>query len=114
MEAKFFHSLLGNIEPMTFLLFLIWGMIGIFVNILIHASGRDVRTDYSPLQFSWTYLIKDNWKRGLLGIFLLIVSIRFSNEILGVETTAFASFWIGLTSHKLINIFRRLSKQKSI
>jgi hypothetical protein len=114
MEANFFHSLLGNIEPMTFFLFLVWGMIGIFVNILIHASGRDVRTDYSPLQFSWSYLTKDNWKRALLGILLLIVAIRFSNEILGVETTAFASFWIGLTSHKLINIFRRLSKQKSI
>lgn len=108
MVSEYWNILLGEIKPVEFLALVSWGVVGIIVNVLIHASTREVKDPCSPETFSWRYLFYDNYKRGLLGILLLIIGIRFSYEIFGFSTTAFSSFWIGLTFHKLINIFRRL------
>lgn len=108
MFSEYWNILLGEIKPIEFLALVSWGIVGIIVNVLIHASTRDVDDPCSPETFSWKYLLCDNYKRIIIGILLLIIGIRFSYEIFGFSITAFSSFWIGLTFHKLINIFRKL------
>lgn len=93
--------LLGGIEPGLFLACLLMAMVGVFVVLLLGTNLRDPKSMSSPIRFSWSYLLSDNFKR-LVGNFLLIViALRFMPEIFSMDLTPWKGLLVGIGSDSL-------------
>lgn len=80
---------------------LVFALTGVVISLLIHASNRKPDSYTSPRKFSFGYLIRDNWKRVLLDILLVLVTIRFSQEITGLKLSEFTALLIGISFDKI-------------
>lgn len=98
---NFLYHLLGGYEPLAFLQLLIWALVGTYILMQIHANQRDVKSYRTPVQWSWRVFFKDNLRRILFNLVLIVVTIRFSKEITGKEISDFWALVIGLSSDGL-------------
>jgi hypothetical protein len=112
---EFASLLLGNVSlPMFFGLFF-FAMIGVFINLLIHATTRDQNSPATPVKFSFRFLLWDNWKRIVLSILLIYVSIRFVSMFFAItvdgknEYYLFAALLIGFGFDKLGELIKKKS-----
>jgi hypothetical protein len=97
MKKTFFESLSGGYDPGQFLGFFAWALIGAFIMICIQTQSRDPKSLRTPVKFSWIFWLRDNVRRVVFNIVLILVCIRFSQEVLGKPISDFGSLIIGLS-----------------
>lgn len=59
-----------------------FAIVGLAISILLHARTRDKQSDNTPDQFSFRFLILDNYKRLFLSVLLIFIFIRFPDMLL--------------------------------
>ena len=107
MKAQIINELLGGIELIPFMVAVFYACIGATLNLLIHANTRDVGSSRTPDNFSYKFLIRDNWKRIAISVILIFISIRFSQEILGQQLTTYLAFLIGFSVDRLAGLIKK-------
>jgi len=104
---EFINILIGNVGVVMFAALFFFALIGVSINLLFHANTRDQSSPNTPKKFSVSFLISDNWKRILLAILLIYVSIRFVQLIFTIsvennnELYLFSAVFIGFIFDKL-------------
>lgn len=106
MKKDIIAQLLGPGEPSFFIAGFIFAMIGVLVSLLMSASKRDQSNPATPNDFSWNYLLWDNARRILLAFLLILVTLRFSNELIGANLTMWGSFLIGFGWDRLASYLK--------
>lgn len=86
-----------------------FAMIGVAISLLLHGANRDVDNKSTPTNFSFIFLLKDNWKRILLNLLVIFVTIRFFKEITGFELSLFFCLLVGIGYDKLIQFIKTKS-----
>lgn len=105
-KAGIVENLLGPTSLVDYVSSIIFAFIGVFVSLMLHATKRDVNSTNTPVKFSFWFLLKDNWKRLLTGILMVLVCIRFLKELTGLELNMFYAFAIGFCNDKIIQILK--------
>lgn len=109
---QFMAYLLGDKVPLETLAGAwVWGMFGAFMSILIDATTRDVLKDSSPIQFSQRYFIVNNAFRFFKSAFVLLVVVRFSENLFGAPISQWLAFFAGLAIDRVIDYIRDLKKK---
>lgn len=78
-----------------------FAIVGVIISLLIHSNKRDVNAPTTPYKFKLTFLLLDNWKRIVLNLLLIYITIRFFKEITGVELSLFFCLLVGIGFDKL-------------
>jgi len=100
-STTFSQSILGGYTIPHVVALLVFAMAGVLISLLIHSTNRDKGSPNTPVKFSLWFLLKDNWKRILLNLLLIVVTIRFCQEITGLQVTEFIALLIGVSYDKL-------------
>jgi len=103
--------ILGNGRPMELLGAWIIALLGVFVSLLIDANTRDFFKIGSPVRFSWPYFIADNAFRFFKSAVILLVAVRFSDNLFGATISPWLAFFIGLAIDRIVEYFRELRKK---
>lgn len=111
MKQEILNELLGSVAFVPFLIALFYAFVGAAVSLLIASNARDVHSEGSPTQFSYRYLIRDNWKKIVLSVLLIFISIRFSQELLGQQVTMYLAFVIGLSVDRLAGLIKKIDNK---
>jgi hypothetical protein len=110
-EAQAKKDLWGGVKPISYLIGLLFALIGIFINtFVLTVAGVSKNTD-SPQKFSWSYWWHDNKGRILRWIgllFVILVCMRFSKEVFDMDFTMFVAFLLGLCLDRVVEIVRNL------
>lgn len=101
MKQSFLENLLGPGDPGMFMAAVVYALVGIVISLLHDSARRDQNNLSTPDNFSWGFLILDNLKRILLSLLLVLVTLRFSREILGADLTMYLALLIGIGFDKL-------------
>jgi len=110
---EFVQILIGNATLPQFLAALTFAYITSFAMLMYRTTKRDVNSERTPNQFSWSFLIRDNSARISANIILIFLSVRFSQAWIGAEWTTYAAVAIGLISDKLGWLLEKLSDKLS-
>lgn len=97
----FLKIVLGNQTGVVFIAFVFFALLGAAVSLLIQANNRDPLSKNSDVQFSWKYLLNNNWKRILISLSLIYIFLRFLPELTGLQLTNFYALAIGVINDKL-------------
>lgn len=100
------NLLLGGLQPQNFFAMLFFAAIGATISILVHSTNRDPGATRSPFSYDFFFLFKDNWQRIVLNFLLILVVIRFSQELLGFEIKPFVALLVGISFDKLSELLR--------
>lgn len=99
-------EIMGTLTGDQFFASLLFAIIGLVISLLLQANSRDIRSENTPVHFSYTFLIRDNFRRILLSFLLIIVTIRFFQELTGKELTMFWALGIGLGLDKISELLK--------
>lgn len=66
----------------------------------------DKRHEIKPNSFFCKFLFRNNYRRIFISLILILVTIRFSTQLVGLQQNAFSSFVIGLCSDHLGKIIQ--------
>jgi len=99
--ATFIQNVMDGLTVSDFFSALFFALIGVIISLLMHAVGRDLTSTTTPVKFSFKFLLKDNWKRILLSLLLIVVTIRFLPDLTGLKFNMFYALCIGLAWDKL-------------
>lgn len=105
---KFLNLVLGTNDVPTYLAALFFALIGVVVILLLKSNKRDKTSIYTPVAFSFKFLILDNLKEVVLGFLLIILALRFSVEYAGVELTMWYTLGVGLSIQKSAGYISKL------
>lgn len=83
-----------------------FALVGVGISLLLQTNNRDVSSKNTPVAFSYRFLIADNWKRIVLSVLLIYVTLRFTQEITGQELTMFWALVIGLGLDKIAQLLK--------
>jgi len=81
MESQNYSYLLGFIPGGMFLAMIFFAAIGVFIRLLVDATGRDQNSPNTPVKFKFGFLLKDNWKTIALSVVLILVTLRFAASV---------------------------------
>ena len=98
-KSEILTQLLGSDNYEMVLVGFIFALLGAFLNWLISYRKRD--KERNPVKFSFKYLLVDNIRRMIATFILIAIVMRFSDEVLGMEYSLYASFIVGFVSDKL-------------
>lgn len=85
--------------------------VGIFLASVLNTTGREPKSERTPFRFSWKFFAKDNWKRWFKSVLFGIIAMRFSEELLNAELTAYVALMIGFSIDGIIIL---ISKKRYI
>lgn len=100
MKLAILSHYILEMDPLLFLSFLFWASIGVLLCLLLNANQR-VSIDNMQTCFNWKCLLFNNRKRIFISFILILVTIRFSKQLIGLDQNAFSAFAIGLCSDHL-------------
>ena len=93
---EFWQEMLGKgNDPGTLAAAFAFALIGIFITLLLGTTARRPLSSDSPMHFSWSYLWSDNFKRIVATLLMVIVSLRFANDLFGFQLNSWHGFIIG-------------------
>lgn len=85
--------------------------VGIFASLLLSALTRNQSNENHPKQFSWLYLIFDNWFRILVSSIISYCIIRFGFYLINLnlteQTTLFPSLGTGFIVDNIIGLVKK-------
>ncbi len=110
MIEQIIGHLLGPIDPAHFIAAFIYAMLGIIMSLLYSAANRDQSKETTPDYFSWKYLLSNNFIRIVFSVMFtmlaVVVTLRFTPEILGLNLNMFVAFSIGLSFDRLSSVMK--------
>lgn len=106
---KFLEQMLGTNDVPTYLAWFVFAFIGAFTAILIRAKAKYKNSSNTPVKWSWSFLFKDNAINLLLGFLVTFIFLRFSQETLKVEPSAWIALLVGATNNELSLLFLKFS-----
>lgn len=106
IKTDIISNLLGGNSIADFISALIFAFLGAFVSLLLHTTQRNVNSTTSPVQFSFKFMFKDNWKRILTTFIFIIICVRFVKELTGLELNMFYAFAIGICNDKIVQVLK--------
>lgn len=80
-SQTFTENMLGKLTFITFISGLLFAGIGILITLLVHSLTRDKESERTPVKYSFTFMLYDNWKRILLVFLCVLVTIRFFEDL---------------------------------
>lgn len=92
----FWERILGSSDHGLLAASFIYAIIGHCIVLLLGTTLRDPSSLNSPKDFSLKYLIYDNFKRIATVVLLIVVSLRFSPDLLGRQLNEFTGFLVGI------------------
>lgn len=95
ITQQFAGKLLNGIDPVDFIVFFIYSLMGLAFTLAVIALKRDPLDSRTPTKFSLPFLIKDNAVRIIASIFVIIPAILLCQNFFGSNATTYASFFIG-------------------
>lgn len=109
-KISFLERILGTTDISYFIATLFFAMVGVFISLLRHSTNRDkseaiVKGD--PVKFSLSFLISDNWKRVAFNVLLILVTIRFCEQVTGLQLNEFVALLIGVFYDQLGEILQQ-------
>ena len=103
--ATFIHYVL-EMDPLLFLSFVFWASVGVILCLLLSANQRSTVNNMQT-RFNWKCLLFYNRKRILISFILILVTIRFSKQLIGLEQNSFSAFIIGFSSNHLGKVLQQ-------
>jgi hypothetical protein len=79
---EFLSYFTGNMDPAEFAALCCFALIGAVIKLTMHVNSRDVNSPDTPVKFSLTFLLADNWKRILNSALLVYLFIRFPAQLI--------------------------------
>jgi hypothetical protein len=111
----FLTQVLGGQSVPQFAVAIFFALLGIVLRLLYHATQRNQASPRTPIEFQFLFLIKDNALRlfssNALSLLLVLITLRFANEILHVDLNPFVALIIGFGSDTLAEKFKEASRQ---
>lgn len=105
----FLEQLLGTTDVPTYCAWFLLAFIGAATAILIRAKVKYKLSEETPSSWRWGFLLQDNLINLLVGFLITFIFLRFSNETLKMEPTAFGALIIGATNNELALLFMKFS-----
>jgi hypothetical protein len=100
------QQILGTDTYQAFVTQYFFAMIGVLISLLLHGANRDVKEPSTPNSFSFLFLLKDNWKRIILNLLIIFVTIRFFKDLTGFELSLFFCLVVGFSYDKLLQLLK--------
>jgi len=94
--SPFWQEILGKNDPGVLGAAFAFALLGHFLVLLAGTTLRDPQSPSSPQKWSFSYLLLDNAKRSLFVLILIVVSLRFSPDLLGQQLSPFTGFLVGI------------------
>jgi hypothetical protein len=104
---EFLKLVIGTDDVPLYAAMWFFSLAGIAISLLIDAKGRDKESERTPPAWSWNFFWSDNFRRLITTVLLVFIALRFSNELLGVDISLWASFLIGLGFDKLAEVAKK-------
>jgi len=89
----------------------VFSILGALLSLLLNGNTRDIASPRTPIKFSYKFLFSDNLRRLVITSVLIIVFIRFTKELLGVNLTTYWAFFIGFCSDKLSEYLKTVKRK---
>lgn len=109
MMDTFFSLLLNDIPVIKFIVFYIYGVVGILTSFGLELFGK-----WKKIQkrggFKYKYWLNDNWFRFIASFVVLFVGIVTTNELRGSDPSIYNSLIMGLSTDSIIKSFIGRSK----
>lgn len=102
---NFLEEMLGTTDMPTYIAWFVLAFIGAFTAILIRAKAKYKQSGDTPNKWSWSFLFHDNALNLLLGFMITFIFLRFSQETLKVEPSAWTALLVGATNNELSLLF---------
>jgi len=81
--SSLFTELFGaDASPANVTAAFIFVLLGALLNILIEVSGRNKDSERSPVQFSFSFFLQDNWQRISLTLLVCIIGVMVGSELI--------------------------------
>jgi hypothetical protein len=104
---EFLHLVIGTDNwPMYFAEWF-FAIAGIVVSLLIGVANRKPLSETSPVHFSFSFFWSDNFRRIMTTVILVFLTLRFANELIGVDISLWGSLGIGLVHDSLAGILKK-------
>ena len=109
--SPFWTEILGkDNDPNILAAAFVFALIGIFITLLLGTTTRQVLSENSPMHFSWSYLLSDNFKRIVATLLMVVISLRFVHDLFGFELSSWHGFVIGSGWDGLAFIIKQKTK----
>lgn len=112
----FLSQITGGVTLGMYAAAFFFGLIGLFVSLLLSTVTRDVKSTRTPEPFSWNFLWCDNYiriyKGAALTVIVMFLTFRFANELMGARLSMFYALSIGLGFDKVLEYLK--NKKKSL
>jgi hypothetical protein len=89
-------ELLGSYKASFYITYFIFVMLGIIVSLRIASLGRDKQSSKTPYNFSFWFLIQDNFLRILGSLAFVFLSIRLGVELFNTVPQYYTAVLMGL------------------
>lgn len=93
---EFIKIIFGNLTTVQLFANVWFFLIGYIIYGLTEATGRNVQSPATPVEWSWKFWFLDNWRRYLTTILCTYILFRFYTEISGHPLSYVDSVSIGL------------------
>lgn len=105
----FIELLLNGMEPVMFLVFLVYAYMGFAFNLGIDILSRDPKSPTSPVRFSASYWWQDNKKRVIISIVLMPILVIVGKLLTGMDMNILNAFLLGWSGDALSNLLKKKS-----
>jgi len=122
-----YSLVLGFLSLKVFLVMILFSVIGIAISLLVDSQKRNQASTSTPKEFSFVFLLKDNWKSIVLTALVVLVTLRFAASLFpdqfngnvvgtpeGLEKWLFGSLLIGLGYNQLIQILKKRARMLQV
>lgn len=104
---QFTEMIIGHITLAEFMGYLFWVIVGTLIYQLMEVKDRNKHSDRTPYQFNLKFWFLDNWKRLLVTFLLILVNIRFWENLTGSELTEYTAFLVGFGSDGVAGFLKK-------
>ena len=105
---EFISIIMDGMQPVYFWVYYFFAFLGLVTYLIIDLWNRNVSSERSPVQFSWSFWIKDNYLRVILTLVIVPIAIIMFQEVMGTGITYLGVFILGLATDALISTFKKL------
>jgi hypothetical protein len=106
-EKSFFDIFSGGMDMMYFMSYLLWGYIGMGVNMLIEVMKRKPKGESAPKKFKGIYYWDDNKKRLVISVILVPLAVIMFSELFGMDVSNERALFMGFGSDTLAEFIKR-------
>lgn len=103
--------LLGGLEVNLFIACLLFAGLGILLALTLQALFRNKYSETTPTVWSWKFWFLDNWRKALITIILVYISIVFSYQVFQVEISTWFAFLIGLGFDNILKLVKNKKQE---